>query len=658
MKNKKGFTLIELLAVIVILGIIMVIAIPFVTGYIERSKKDATKTSTQGILDAASLYYSSNDEEGVLTSAIIDKSDNLISYKGKVDNFYLSFNEEGDIAIVTLNDKYCGYKYFMDKKVTVGEVKTGVCYIGENAINTSDFLPTESNSSMYVHNETSIPSGSGLQNEIQVVNGIEVTGYTVSESEPTTPSNGDIWVIANNDSSTQLVLGKVYVKVSNLKQYNAGKWTSVDSYLYDGSSWVRLSSIKYADRILNGADPVLGSGMIPVTIMDDGTVKYADVNSEWYNYTNKNWANAVILSSGTYNVGDIIPEANIQSYFVWIPRYKYKLWNVDTNNPIKTEHSIEIIFQDKNHVTSDSVSGECTTPMTTGASGNCDNGEYMTHPAFITFNSNGMWIGKFETGYLGAAASAAAQVLGTDSTKVISKPNSYSWRSNTLYNQFLVSFNYNRTLDSHMIKNTEWGAMAYLSHSKYGIDRKVNFNNSSGFKTGVSSLLTLNQQTYPSIYGDGPTYNEPYNTSTGYLASSTGNIYGIYDTNGGTYEGVSAYVSGQYGSSGFTAANIVIYDNKYFDIYNSASTATSYNYRILGDAIGEMGPFLTYKDSDAVNRYHCSWYSDSAYFINAANPWLLRGGYYMYGILSGQFDFFYHVGAASSFGSRLVLTPQ
>lgn len=34
MKEKKGFTLIELLAVIVILGVIMMIAIPSVTGYI------------------------------------------------------------------------------------------------------------------------------------------------------------------------------------------------------------------------------------------------------------------------------------------------------------------------------------------------------------------------------------------------------------------------------------------------------------------------------------------------------------------------------------------------------------------------------------------------------------------------------------------------
>ena len=41
MKNNKGFTLIELLAVIIILGILMIIAIPSVTKYITDSRKNS-----------------------------------------------------------------------------------------------------------------------------------------------------------------------------------------------------------------------------------------------------------------------------------------------------------------------------------------------------------------------------------------------------------------------------------------------------------------------------------------------------------------------------------------------------------------------------------------------------------------------------------------
>ena len=39
--------------------------------------------------------------------------------------------------------------------------------------------------------------------------------------------------------------------------------------------------------------------------------------------------------------------------------------------------------------------------MTSGGSGNCNNGEYMTHPAFISMGVNGFWVGKFVTGYKG-----------------------------------------------------------------------------------------------------------------------------------------------------------------------------------------------------------------------------------------------------------------
>ena len=53
MKNKKGFTLIELLAVIVILGILLAIAIPNVSKYINSSRKDTFITNVQSYTKAA-----------------------------------------------------------------------------------------------------------------------------------------------------------------------------------------------------------------------------------------------------------------------------------------------------------------------------------------------------------------------------------------------------------------------------------------------------------------------------------------------------------------------------------------------------------------------------------------------------------------------------
>ena len=405
----------------------------------------------------------------------------------------------------------------------------------------------------------------------------------------------------------------------------------------------------YRDSILNGLDPVLDTGLIPVTIADDGTVTKASLGSEWYNYAQKKWANAVILKdSDNYLEGQIIPESDIESYFVWIPKFKYKLFDIGNYTNVTNSkpssligHTIDIVFDPVN--TTDSETS-CATPLTSGTSGNCAVGKYMTHPSFITLGVNGYWVGKFE-------------VSGTTSSLEV-KPNANSLRNVTVGSFFTSIYDYNRNLESHMIKNTEWGAVTYLSLSNYGVNGEVRINNSSQYITGCSGTVAANNYSSKSQSDHTEGYyagcENAYNTATGYLASTTGNITGVYDLSGSAWEFTAAYVSGNVGSSGL---NVSGYNNKYFDIYSTSSSYEAFNYRILGDATGEMGPYYYYADSDSTSRVHNNWFADYSAFVEPANPWFARGGDFYNGVVAGPLNFGKSSGASGG-TTRIVLAPQ
>ena len=421
---------------------------------------------------------------------------------------------------------------------------------------------------------------------------------------------------------------------------------------------------KYTETILNGTDPVLKDNLIPIKIASDGTVTRADISKEWYKYGNKEWANAVILKdeSITYSNSDTIPEDNIESYFVWIPRYKYQIFDegnytglTSIQNKVQT---INVVFENKD-----------TTP-----SNGTTKGDWLTHPAFTSFDSNGFWVGKFETGYDGATSTSAAGVNSVDTSKIIIKPNVYSWRSITIGNMFKNSYDYQRSLDSHMMKNTEWGAVAYLQHSAYGSQASVRVNNNEAYITGyasttepttgpTSSSTSTNRHESTALDKDG-TYTGNYLNANSSVASTTGNRSGIYDMSGGAWEYVMGYTTSSStvgGSSGITSLYPNFFSDstytKYWDKYTS-TTNIQFNNRNLGDATGEMGPFGREKDPDGTTRQKSSWYGDYASFVSSSYPWFDRGGDWKYGTESGIFAFGSASGAVSTYLSfRIILTP-
>ena len=363
--------------------------------------------------------------------------------------------------------------------------------------------------------------------------------------------------------------------------------------------------------------PVLAEGMIPIAYDGTNWVK-ADTNNtnnNWYNYGNKMWANAVMVTSSTRDtymnadVGTIVSEADVLAYYVWIPRYKYQLFNA-TYASGTSPQLIDVVFENGT-----STTGTVTCTYDTNGAETCtnkSNGNYYTHPAF-TFGDTelkGIWVGKFET--TGSKTTPTVKP-GISSLRNINVASMYSTGLLFRSTDYLTT-NGVSSADSHMMKNIEWGAVAYLKQSIYGLgitDIGINSNNS--YYTGGGS-------------------GTRYKTNIG--RSTTGNITGVYDMSGGAWE----YVMGNYrktaGKSGLTVSEVPA---EHIDIYSGTSVSASH----LGDATGETA----------------GWYSDSADFVNSSNPWFYRGGFYDNGDFAGVFYFYYGDGEAyTGRGFRVVLS--
>ena len=417
--------------------------------------------------------------------------------------------------------------------------------------------------------------------------------------------------------------------------------------------------------------PVVNEGLIPVvfdtangtTNVKNGTkVKTIGKNdSNWYNYSEKKWANAVLVTNTSRSKylntsGVTVSESDILGYFVWIPRYRYKIWITGVSSSGK-EQEIDIIFEGKNE----------TKAVATQTGG------YYTHPAFTFGNTelDGFWIGKFETGGTANGPKVKPDIRALVNQNISTQFATALKFAGGTQSGSTVTFNGNSTYgltsktDSHMLKNSEWGAVAYLSHSKYGANREVYINNSSGLYTGRSGgnvpgstpingtytdqTSTTQYNSYGFYTWDGYLLN--YNTNTrsstrdlNKVASTTGNIYGVYDMSGGAYEYVMGNYNNTIGNSGFTT----LPDNKYYDVYSSdvftGTSTTNINFCTLATCGGH-----------ALNET-AGWYSDSSRFVYSSSAWFRRGGYYN-SSASGIFYFYYHSGTnVTSFSFRTCLS--
>ena len=460
----------------------------------------------------------------------------------------------------------------------------------------------------------------------------------------------------------------------------------------------------FSEIIINNLDksganePALTSNMIPVYYdsTSDSWKKAdsdnADKSSQWYDYDNKMWANAVTVSEtnrATYlkaSAGTTIPMDDINTMWVWIPRYTYTYLNTNTPQEInikfeKSTTSTGTIKCTDNVTGTSSTSETCTD--TTNGSLKAGTSTY-THPAFWwDKNDNnvreegeeltGIWVGKFEVSSDTTCTASSNAAVGSgcnlQTIRPQIKPNVTSWRGaqiGTFFNGIQKmresgnQYGFSTTDETHMMKNMEWGAVAYLSHSKYGINKEVAINSANTFTTGCGP------QSEGSI-SYGATCNS-YTTTLGQSASTTGNVYGVYDMSGGAFQymmGNMVWTNGQqmsgssttnntnsafteilYGGTSFTGT-YAFPSKRYYDKYSYGTSEKEYTRGKLGDATKEMAPTGTTGN----------WYSDYAYFVYSHSPWVLRGGSYNKGSNAGAFGFNYGNGVASTeYSARAVLS--
>lgn len=279
---------------------------------------------------------------------------------------------------------------------------------------------------------------------------------------------------------------------------------------------------------------------------------------------------------------------DISSFYVWIPRFKYKLWNVLGENGVDSynayENGIDIVFE--NETTSSGViycnNFNCYSDslLITQVTNN-DNNKYYTHPAFTLGDNElrGFWVSKYELSSDNCNSNNLNHCISSE-MNIYSKSGNEIWRNNYLSNYYINVKNNNSNIS--IIKNIEWGALTYLTHSKYGLCSLDICKSIGTNKTFISGSESLDSTTY--------------------------NNYGVFDMSGSAAEFVMAtYIDDINGNVFANTKFDNLLNNNDYDLY-------SLNTFILGDATKE------------ISLGSGSWYNNHALFIDSINNWFIRGG--------------------------------
>ena len=582
--ERKGITLVSLAITIAVMLILASVATYSGVNILRQAKLNKftaeMKLMQTEVNDLYNRYKNGED--------VLNLGKDLTGQEEQVNKVFT--NEASEITETT------GYRYF-DKETLDN--------LGIDGVDGEFFVNIE---------KRSVVSYEGLKYEgvtyytlAQLPDGLYNVDYQDRNTEKPT---FDVATTVNNDKYT--------ITVSNI-QYNGyiEKWQvkyqkegQTDWLTSEDLSFQLESGGKYNIMLVNGeveSDPVTVSLIafdgtwnddkginMPVIKDNMELVKYdadlkawvTDEDGSSINYvagtgtddnTKSQWANAIVTIDG------------VESYFVWIPRFEYSINNA--------EHTIDVKF--------------IPTSKTEADDG------YIIHPAFTTNVDNGgwtselpgIWVGKYET----ARSDSQGAEQGSNTTLKV-QPGVTSMRDVTIGDMYTYARAYSDNLNSHMLKNSEWGAVAYLTHSqygRYGVEVTINDNTEGNYLTAEGDIEVNASQ------------------------SSTGNVYGIYDLSGGANEYVAAYYSESTSDS----------------LTNNGGSFASKG-RMSTEYVTAYGDTL--KPGDATSETN-GWNGNEE-FIDSDNPFFTRGGDFNTETDAGIFNLVKSIGnAEATNGFRICL---
>jgi len=672
-KNQKGVTITILAFTVVVLLIVSSTIIIKANDYLAAKKLLNLENDIKILQEELPIYYEIHNSLptlGQITESQINKMHSQLNTNDSGQYLKIDLSQ---LPNLKLNN---GYGNNTNDYYVVNTGSLSVYYLdGLNIGGTMHYTITQNNSNLSSANDK-------LNGSINIIATSTSTTITANIENTYGINLRGCKFNLNNGTWTDLIIGNSYT-FENLTPYQTYK---INVQGIDNNGNIIIAENNGLEittkRLSNGSyDSGLHYNTPDVSKLPSGTTKYVtweeqgnhsfneilsdDIPNNWYDYSSGKWANIKTTSE----------DLSLEAYWVWIPRFAYRLPESSSST------QINVIFVKNTGKTGVLVDGSETpcyystdtyididtekeiTSNNTGlytdkTIGSID--KWIIPPAFWwDKNSNGVmdegeqlsgiWVAKYE-----ASSNVPSAINGGNDNaalKVQIKPDVISWRGISLSNIYTVCRNIqtkdgalgtnipvnseNALIDTHPSTNMEWSAIAILSQSKYGIfntsnsttysDGRIWNNPNSNFITGTvgttadaANILTENCVKYNSQYGS--------------RASTTGNIYGVYDMSGGSWEYVMAvqYVNNTPAISytGFASWP----NSKYYNIYDSENIEDSdndsndyssdYSRGKIGDLTSETLP----TPGTPPLTSNIGWNGDIANFMYTDEPILLRGG--------------------------------